>query len=57
MDFVNFDKKNEQLEQELTDVKINVDKQRESQLECSQQLDDLLNGVNKLRNCLNFIQK
>lgn len=49
MDFVNFDKKNEQLEQELTDVKINVDKQRESQLECSQQLDDLLNGVNKLR--------
>lgn len=49
MDFVNFDKKNEQLEQELTDVKINVDKQRESLLECSQQLDDLLNGVNKLR--------
>ena len=26
-----------------------MDKQRESQLECSQQLDDLLNGVNKLR--------
>lgn len=49
MDFVNFDKENEQLKQKLTDVKINVDKHRESQAECSQQLDDLLKGVNKLR--------
>lgn len=49
MDFVDFDEENEQLKQKLADVKINVDKHRESQAECSQQLDDLLKGVNKLR--------
>ena len=49
MDFVDFDEENEQLKQKLADVKINVDKYRESQAECSQQLDDLLKGVNKLR--------
>lgn len=49
MDFIDFDKENEQLKQKLTDVKINVDKHRESQAECSRQLDDLLKGVNKLR--------
>ena len=42
MDFVDFDEENEQLKQKLADVKINVDKHRESQAECSQQLDDLL---------------
>ena len=49
MDFVDFGEENEQLKQKLADVKINVDKHRESQAECSQQLDDLLKGVNKLR--------
>lgn len=49
MDFVDFNKENKQLEQGLIDVKIIVDEQLESQTECSQQLDELLTDVNKLR--------
>lgn len=49
MDFMNFDKENEQLEQDSAKLGENINEQSRKQAECSQKLDELLGEVNKIR--------
>lgn len=49
MDFMNFDKENEQLKQESALFEDELDKLRDNQIENTQQLNALLGKVNELR--------
>lgn len=56
MDFLDFDKDKEQLEQAYSELEKNKDELAERQLENSQRLDDLFNKVNAIRENLGLEQ-
>ena len=56
MDFLDFDKDKEQLEQTYSELEKNKGELAEKQLENSQRLDDLLNKVNAIRENLGLEQ-